>query len=511
MRRFVPCLLAASLACATAALSPPARAATEAYAEGLKAYRAGNYPKAYRQLLPLARKKDARAMYLVGVMYQTGRAVPKDDSTAAGWFEAAARLGNASAQYALARLTIEGRGVDKNRDKGVALLKAAAAQGHQESIGLLERIGPAPQRKEATVTAPAASLASVPAATPLVAAARPPAMPASEDQPAPVVFTGFDRSAAEAALAALHSLLRRLAGAEDTDARKALEHRAVEFAKQYWHVEAVDDAALTQAFNRSAREHAGLLVPLARELSGAKAPESQAVGGLLIRLAGSPNPALRTGCPATIEAAQAGFAFAWMQGARCIVERDAQQASDWTRAAAAAGHAGAQELVGRSCIEGEPKNWRCATEWLGRAAAGGRASAMPVLGWALVNQPNASAADQRAALGWYEKAADAGDLFAMNNLAAMLERGPVALRDTTAARRRYAQAARTGFGPAQYNLGRMLAAGEGGSADLAEAADWLGKAAAAGVSEAQAALDQLKRGWSTGVPAHIADPVKFSP
>jgi hypothetical protein len=314
-----------------------------------------------------------------------------------------------------------------------------------------------------------------------------------DNKPVPVVFAALDRSAAEASHTALRSLLQRLAAADDANARKGLEYLAFDFARQYWHIESVGDVALAEAFARTARDHAGILLPLAGELSGAKAPESLAVGGLLVRLTGSPNPALRTGCPATIAAAEAGFAFAWFQGAGCIVERDPRQASDWMRTAAAAGHAGAQESVGRSCVEGEPKNWRCATEWLGRAAASGRMSAMPVLGWALANQPNPSAADQRAALGWYEKAADAGDLFAMNNLAAMLERGPVALRDTTAARRRYAQAARTGFGPAQYNLGRMLAAGEGGSVDLAEAAEWLRKAAAAGVPEAQAALDQLKR------------------
>ena len=492
-------LLLVTFACGAAFQGPLAHAAKDAYAEGLKAYRAGQYPKAYRQLLPLARKKDSRAMYLVGLMYQTGRAVPQDDPTAAGWFEAAANLGNASGQYALARMTIEGRGVEKNREKGVNLLQAAAAQGHRESSALLERLGMAPKPEESRVTAAgtmSGSIGSAPATPPSAPAAAPPplaATPPIDDKPVPVVFAALDRAAAEASLAALRSLLLRLAAADDANARKGLEFLTFDFARQYWHVESVGDAALAEAFARTARDHAGILVPLARELSGTKTAEPQAVGGLLVRLAGSPNPALRTGCPATIAAAEAGFAFAWFQGARCIVERDARQASDWMRAAAATGHAGAQESVGRSCVEGEPKNWRCATEWLGRAAASGRISAMPVLGWALANQPNPSAADQRAALGWYEKGADAGDLFAMNNLAVMLERGPLALRDSAAARRRYAQAARTGFGPAQYNLGRMLAAGEGGSADVVEAAEWLRKAAAAGVPEAQAALDQLKR------------------
>lgn len=463
-------------------LCQPVAAARDAYGDGLKAYRAGQYAQAYKQLLPLARKKDARAMYLIGVMYQSGRAVPQDDPTAAGWFEASAKLGNASGQYALARATIEGRGVEKNRDKGIALLQLAAAQGHSEATALLGRLAATLKLEEGGLSV-SRTLSGTGARAPADATANPPTE----------LFTPLDRVAAQASLSALRTLLQRLAAADDAGLRKSLPSIASGFARQYWHVESVGDAGLADGFSRVARDHAVQLVPLAGELSGSNAPESQAVGGLLLRLAGSPSPALRTGCPATIAAAQAGFAFAYFQGARCIVERDALQASDWMRAAAAAGHAGAQESVGRSCVEGENKDWRCDTDWLARAANIGRASAMPVLGWALASQPDASLDDQRAALGWYEKAADNGDLFAMNNLAALLERGPVALRDASAARRRYAQAARTGFAPAQFNLGRMLAQGIGGTADLDEAAEWLRKAAAAGVPEAQTALDQLKR------------------
>lgn len=225
---------------------------------------------------------------------------------------------------------------------------------------------------------------------------------------------------------------------------------------------------LATEFARTAREFATTLVPLAGELSASKPPEAQAAGGLLIRLAGAPNPALLTGCPATIAAAQAGYAFAFFQGARCITTRDVAQAADRMRAAAFAGHAGAQESAGRS-------------------------SAMAALGWNLANQPAADENDYRQAMNWYAQAAGAGDLFAMNNLAALYERGPEILRNPAGAQRWYGAAARTGFGPAQFNLGRLLAAGIGGTADHTEAADWLRKAAAAGATEARTALEQLER------------------
>lgn len=486
----------------------PAHAARDAYTEGLAAYRAGQHAKAYKVLLPLAKKNDARAMYLVGVMYEGGRGVPRDDPTAAGWYEASVRQRYASAQYSLARMTIEGRGVDKSRDKGVALLQAAAAQGHREAAALLERLGIAvvtvAAREQAQPQAAAAKPASAAAAPPVnaatsVTAPTPASAASARTAPAAVppavaeVFTPLNRPAVQASHAALRGLLQRLAAADNAKLRQGLSLVAHDFAYQYWHVESIGETTLAEAFAATAREYAGPLTALVADLASSRSPEAQAVSGLLIRLAGSPNPALLTGCPATILAAQGGFAFAWFQAARCITARDARQAGDWMLAAASAGHAGAQESAGRACLESDPKNWRCAKQWLTRSARSGRASAMPVLGWALANQPDADDADQRSARDWYEKAADNGDLFAMNNLAALLERGPAPLRDPGRARHWYAQAARTGFGPAQFNLGRMLAEGIGGDANRDDAEQWLRKAAAAGVPEARAALEQLAR------------------
>ena len=480
-------------------LAAPAQAAPERYAEGLKAYRAGQHGKAYRTLLPLARKNDARAMYLIGVMYDSGQGVPQDDETAAGWLEGAARRGNAPAQYLFARRQIEGRGTVKNRDGAIKQLSAAAAQGHQEAIALLLRLDPARAAAAARVSPepartpssavgsaadpalkPADTLANIPANTPA-------------NTPVPAAFTPLARPVVHAALLALRGVLQRLAAQDDAQVRQSLPALAQEFARQYWHLEAVGDVELAGAYTSMAREHMAALTRLAREMSAASAPEAQAAGGLLARLTGTGEAGARDGCPATIAAAHAGYAFAWFQGARCSAAENAAQARDWMRMAAASGHAGAQESVGRSCIEGGEKNWVCAKEWLGRAANAGRSSAVPVLAWALANQPQPPEADVRAALRWYETAAGTGDAVAMNNLAALLERGPETLRDPARARDWYGRAARSGFGPAQLNLGRMLAQGEGGTANRDEAVEWLRKAEAAGVSEARQMREQISR------------------
>ena len=490
-------VLAATLSGWLLSAAAPADAARDAYTEGLKAYRAGQHAKAYKVLLPLAKKSDARAMYLVGVMYEGGRGVPQDDPTAAGWYQASVKQRYASAQYSLARMTIEGRGVDKSRGQGIALLQAAAAQGHREAAALLERLGIAvvarePAQSQAVVQPAAAVATTATAPTPATAALARTA-PGAAAPAVAEVFIPLNRAAVQASHAALRSLLQRLAAADDAKLRQGLSLVAHDFAYQYWHVESIGETALADAFAATARQYASPLTTLAADLASSRSPEAQAVSGLLIRLAGSPNPALLTGCPATVTAAQGGFAFAWFQAARCVTARDPRQAGDWMLAAASAGHAGAQESAGRTCLESDPKNWRCAKEWLTRSARSGRASAMPVLGWALANQPDASDTDQRSARDWYEKAADNGDLFAMNNLAALLERGPAPLRDPSRARHWYGQAARTGFGPAQFNLGRMLAEGIGGDANRDDAAEWLRKAAAAGVPEARTALEQLAR------------------
>ena len=452
-------------------------AAPNPYAAGLKAYRAGQYTAAYKMLLPLARNSDARAMYLVGVMYESGNGVPQDDPTAAGWFDAAAKRGNASAQYSLARMTIEGRGIEKSRNQGIALLSAAANQGHKEAAALLLRLG---ANASATASAISSSLAASPRQS------------APVDGPPQVVFGALNRAAAQGSLDALRAVLARAAQTEGSETRKSLPFLARDFARQYWHVESVGDVALARGFTQLAREQASALTALARELSTAGDAESIAVAGLLEALL-STSTAASAGCTPTINAARAAFAFAWFQGARCVAKTDARQAGDWMRAAAASGHAGAQESVGRSCIEGEPKNWVCAKEWLGRAAAAGRISSMPVLAWALENQPQPTENDQRDAVRWYTTAAEGGDPVSMNNLAALLERGPPSTRDLPRARQWYSRAAELGFGPGQFNLGRMLAGGIGGEPDSNAAATWLRKADTAGIPGARAALEQLGR------------------
>lgn len=63
----------------------------------------------------------------------------QSDSVEALVWQAAA--GDADAQYALGVALVNGDGVDRNREKGIEWLKAAASSGHAEAVEKLKRLG----------------------------------------------------------------------------------------------------------------------------------------------------------------------------------------------------------------------------------------------------------------------------------------------------------------------------------------------------------------------------------
>ena len=177
--RWLPALLLALPLCLLLSLPLPVLGANE-MTGALQAFRSGDYAKALRLTRPLAARENSQAMYLLGVMYEQGKGVERDDATAVKWYAAAARkASNASAQYNLARMYLDGRGVRKNEAKAREWLQVAAAQGHAESIKLLAELGApvaaaAPPAPPAAAPVAGAASAAAPANAP-VAKAEPPA------------------------------------------------------------------------------------------------------------------------------------------------------------------------------------------------------------------------------------------------------------------------------------------------------------------------------------------------
>lgn len=197
-----------------------------------------------------------------------------------------------------------------------------------------------------------------------------------------------------------------------------------------------------------------------------------------------------TACALFASAYDKGFTDAAYRFSGCIAAQNPARSAALLRNAAAAGHAGAREDLGRRCLESVPRDFGCAAAELESAATAGRASAKSLLGWmnaeGMGMQRNPARAQQL-----YREAAIAGDLSAMNNLGELLETGRGMPVDLARAAGYYREAAEAGFAPAQFNLGRMYAAGGGVARDFDAARTWLRAALRAGVQPARQLLDWM--------------------
>lgn len=81
------------------------------------------------KLLKEAAKTNSQAMYLLGAMYEAGKGVEKDMTTAIDYLTKAADAGFGPAECALADIYYEGRVVDQDYEKAFALYHKAYQQG----------------------------------------------------------------------------------------------------------------------------------------------------------------------------------------------------------------------------------------------------------------------------------------------------------------------------------------------------------------------------------------------
>ena len=87
---------------------------------------------------------DAEAQYNLGVIYNNGEGVPKDDAEAVKWFRLAAEQGHAEAQNKLGVIYQGGNGVLKNMAEAAHWFRRAAEQGHviaQTNLAVMNFLG----------------------------------------------------------------------------------------------------------------------------------------------------------------------------------------------------------------------------------------------------------------------------------------------------------------------------------------------------------------------------------
>ncbi len=92
---------------------------SDTFKQGESAYQAKDYEKAFEVLKPLAEEGNAAAQKTLGLMYEYGRGVAKDENEAIGWYTKAALQGDAVLQHDLGVKYFLGQGVPQDY-KGAA-------------------------------------------------------------------------------------------------------------------------------------------------------------------------------------------------------------------------------------------------------------------------------------------------------------------------------------------------------------------------------------------------------
>jgi TPR repeat protein len=168
-------------------------------------------------------------------------------------------------------------------------------------------------------------------------------------------------------------------------------------------------------------------------------------------------------------------------------------------ALAAAGDRSAMHLLANKLSDPRSKSRddRQAVQWYRRAADAGYVPSMTSLGYMLENGLG-TPRDDETAVYWYRRAADAGSLHGMTGVAFLISQGRGAPRNERQAALLYRKAAESGHAVAMSGLAFLLQTGRGVPKNLDEARHWYRKAIAAGDDNARHYLADLEAGRIPG-------------
>ena len=118
--------------------------AGKSFRDAVDAYKRGDFAEAVNWFRKAADQGHAVAQFSLGVMYNKGHGVEKNERETVAWFRKAAEQGYAPAQCNLGVSYEVGRGVEKNEREAVAWFRKAAEQGDtaaQSDLGAMYRDG----------------------------------------------------------------------------------------------------------------------------------------------------------------------------------------------------------------------------------------------------------------------------------------------------------------------------------------------------------------------------------
>jgi TPR repeat protein len=123
-----------ALICFIALLSSFCVSLVSAQEKGYEAIAKGDFSTALRELITFAEKGEPKAQFAIGVLYDAGQGIAKDQAIAAKWHLRAARQNYALAQLCLGSLYQSGQGLERNSAEAISWYKAAAAQGEMNAF-----------------------------------------------------------------------------------------------------------------------------------------------------------------------------------------------------------------------------------------------------------------------------------------------------------------------------------------------------------------------------------------
>jgi TPR repeat protein len=125
---------------AFAALAAIPAAHADALARGTAAYYRGDYNRAARELEPLARRGNARALALLGFLYEQGFGEPQAYPAAANLYAEGAARGDTFAQAMLGLMYDKGHGVPQDFVLAYKWLNLAAAHAYGRQRDVFARL-----------------------------------------------------------------------------------------------------------------------------------------------------------------------------------------------------------------------------------------------------------------------------------------------------------------------------------------------------------------------------------
>lgn len=101
---------------------------------GLAAFEKGDYAAAVKEWQPLADEGHQLAQFNLALLYHDGRGVPQDYRSAFRWFERAANQGYSRAQLNLGAMYGVGKGVKRDYAEAYKWLSLCAASGLESCV-----------------------------------------------------------------------------------------------------------------------------------------------------------------------------------------------------------------------------------------------------------------------------------------------------------------------------------------------------------------------------------------